>query len=210
MLALENTRAEEAMRAKELAWHINRGSHIRPLDRWGADPRTKGGTFSNENPYDNDQRLRGEEQNLLMEQNSKAAALEDNTAEKVMLNKRREAIEAQWKWGGPKPPKAPKEGKMPLPKEGTKLWYEEEIRVLKKLTTEEDAELKTLVDKNCELRASRQDLEARKKDVQKNLQVQLVKNKANQCRVPPKQIADKPAASSPGKRTAKEKAGTKA
>lgn len=195
---LEWTRQYERNRSMELHWHVNRGSHIRPIKK---DPREKKGLFGKEDVHENDRRLKGEEERLLIEHQRKSALLEDQMAEKVLVNRRREAIAAQW---DAKPLSRKDGGRDHPPHEGTKLWYDMEIARLKQRCAAEEKELKSLVDANHELKAARRETETRKKEITRGLNEQLVKQQRNAvaCRKVP-QITDRPAAagSPPGRRT---------
>lgn len=219
MQQLERERQQERQKSMTLLWHVNRGTHIRPEYK---DPRKKG-TFGIydaekkafvEDPQADDRRLKAQEEKLLMQHNATLAELKDLDAEKVLVQRRREAIAAKW---DQKPLKS-SDGKQHPPIEGTKLWYNQEIARLKQRVAAEEKTLKQLLEENKDLKDKKNDVAAQKKQITRSLHDQLLKMQRNAHRktspgpaqvtgkpntaanrsvtAPPRQITDAPASGS--------------
>eukprot|EP01062_Namystynia_karyoxenos_P016222 TRINITY_DN158_c1_g1_i1.p1 TRINITY_DN158_c1_g1~~TRINITY_DN158_c1_g1_i1.p1 ORF type:complete len:367 (+),score=156.48 TRINITY_DN158_c1_g1_i1:124-1101(+) len=179
-------------RAKELAWHVNRGSHIKPLP---SDQRVPKGLLGKEfqgssAPHDSDARLLGEEHRLLLEHNRHTAELADQQAEKVLVNRRREAIASQWD----AKPAVGKDGKQVKPVEGTKLWYDQEIARLRAQVLQEERRAMDLGDDNYKIKEEKRQMESKRKEVRKELTERLVQEQRSIDEA--LRIADAPAAAS--------------
>lgn len=163
--ALLQVRDQTEAHAKELAWHVNRGSHIKPLR---PDPRVPTGLIGHHDPHEHDNRLRIEEQQLLKEHNSNIADLNDQEAEKIQVARTRDATAANWDT-----PLKP--GQVPV--EGTRQWYDAEIARLKARVSKEERSLKQMVEQNYRLKEEKKGVENTQKELRKTIVSKLVQQR---------------------------------
>eukprot|EP01065_Artemidia_motanka_P006807 TRINITY_DN1331_c1_g4_i1.p1 TRINITY_DN1331_c1_g4~~TRINITY_DN1331_c1_g4_i1.p1 ORF type:complete len:361 (+),score=163.37 TRINITY_DN1331_c1_g4_i1:83-1084(+) len=157
---LVKTLDQDERTATELAWHVNRGSHIK---RKATDPRVPKGMIGPSHAHEADARLRDDV--FLTEHRQLSAALTDQQADKVAVNRRHTAIAEQWMGKGKS-----------KPVEGTKPWYDREIGTLKALLQREEKETKDLVDRNFRLKAEKADAESKTQDLRKTITERLVQD----------------------------------
>lgn len=148
--------------AKELAWHVNRGSHIKPLK---ADPRVPSGLIGHHDPHEHDNRLLCEEQQLLKEHSIHVAHLDDQEAQKIQVARTRDATAANWDT-----PLKP--GQVPV--EGTRQWYDAEIARLKARVSKEERSLKGMVEQNYRLKEDKKGVENTQKELRKTIVSKLI------------------------------------
>lgn len=151
---------------RELFWHLKRGSYIKQKF---VDPRNPKGQFEDKSNDFHDHRLKGEEDKIVREHMDLQSLIEDQTQEKIQLEKSRDDMRRRWESEpGGKNVEMGKDG-FPKVQEGSRAWYQQRLNRLRATLQKEQRLTRELINENAEMKTVKSGMDDKMRGVQDQL-----------------------------------------
>lgn len=155
---------------RELFWHLKRGSYIKQKF---TDPRNPKGQFEDKSNDFHDHRLKGEEDKIVREHMDLQSLIEDQTQEKMQLERSRDDMRRRWESGVDAKTEMGKDG-YPKVQEGSRAWYQQRLNRLRGTLQKEQRLTRELINENAEMKSVKAGMDDKLRAVQEQLKQDVI------------------------------------